>query len=165
MQRAQRAGDNPAVDAAPSPAVDRQAFLEELIVRRELAVNCCRYNAHYDRLAGAEPWARRTLAAHSHDRRTHRYAERQLEHAETHDPLWNAAPRQMVVSGWMHGYLRMYWAKKILEWSATPSRAFAIAARQNDRYELDGRDPNGYAGVTWAIGGKHDRAWAPERPV
>jgi deoxyribodipyrimidine photo-lyase len=154
-----------AVEEALVPEVDRRALLEELIVRRELAVNYCRYNRHYDRLAGAEPWARRTLATHSRDRRTHRYSERQLEHAETHDPLWNAAQRQMVQSGWMHGYLRMYWGKKILEWSASPSAAYAIAVRLNDRYELDGRDPNGYAGVAWAIGGKHDRAWGPERPV
>jgi deoxyribodipyrimidine photo-lyase len=154
-----------AVRGAGVPAADRQAFLEELIVRRELAVNYCRYNARYDRLAGAEPWARRTLAAHDRDRRVHRYSERQLEHAETHDPLWNAAQRQMVQSGWMHGYLRMYWAKKILEWSSHPARAFAVAARLNDRYEIDGRDPNGYAGIAWAIGGKHDRAWGPERAI
>ena len=84
---------------------------------------------------------------------------------ETHDPLWNAAQRQMVRSGWMHGYLRMYWAKKILEWSPSAAHAYRIAVRLNDRYELDGRDPNGYAGIAWAIGGKHDRAWGPERPV
>jgi deoxyribodipyrimidine photo-lyase len=93
------------------------------------------------------------------------YSERRLEHAETHDPLWNAAQRQMVDAGWMHGYMRMYWAKKILEWSPSPRAAYEIAVRLNDRYELDGRDPNGYAGIAWAIGGKHDRAWGPERPV
>ena len=150
---------------AVAPAADRRAFLEELVVRRELAVNFCRYNPGYDRVESAEPWARRTLELHADDRRAHRYTERQLEHAETHDPLWNAAQRQLVESGWMHGYLRMYWAKKILEWSQTPAAAYRIAITLNDRYELDGRDPSGYAGVAWAIGGKHDRAWGPERPV
>jgi deoxyribodipyrimidine photo-lyase len=151
--------------AASAPTADRRAFLEELVVRRELAVNFCRYNPDYDSLESAEPWARRTLKFHEDDRRAHRYTERQLEHAETHDPLWNAAQRQLVERGWMHGYLRMYWAKKILEWSQTPAAACRIAITLNDRYELDGRDPNGYAGVAWAIGGKHDRAWGPERPV
>jgi deoxyribodipyrimidine photo-lyase len=154
-----------AVRNADAPARDRQAFLEELIVRRELAVNFVRFNPAYDRLAGAEPWAVRTLAAHRADPRAHCYSARQLEQAETHDELWNAAQRQMVYTGWMHGYLRMYWAKKILEWSESPEAAYEIAVKLNDRYELDGRDPNGYAGVAWAVGGKHDRAWGPERPI
>jgi len=154
-----------AVKNAGAPTPDREAFLEELIVRRELAVNFVRFNSRYDRLACAEPWALRTLRQHSRDERTHLYTERQLENAETHDPLWNAAQRQMMLTGWMHGYLRMYWAKKILEWTRSPEEGFDIAVRLNDRYELDGRDPNGYAGVAWAIGGKHDRAWGPERPV
>jgi len=150
---------------ADAPARDREAFLEELIVRRELAVNFVRYNPAYDRLGSAESWAQRTLAAHRADPRPHRYTPRQLEQAETHDVLWNAAQRQMVGSGWMHGYLRMYWAKKILEWSESAAAAYEIAVTLNDRYELDGRDPNGYAGIAWAIAGKHDRAWGPERPI
>jgi deoxyribodipyrimidine photo-lyase len=154
-----------AVKSAAAPTADRAAFLEEMIVRRELAVNFVRYNCNYDRLEGCEPWAKKTLAAHARDRRAYLYTEEQLDRAETHDPLWNAAQRQMVRSGWMHGYLRMYWAKKILEWSRTPAQAFQIAVRLNDRYELDGRDPNGYAGIAWAIGGKHDRAWGPDRPI
>jgi deoxyribodipyrimidine photo-lyase len=154
-----------AVRRSAAPRRDRAAFLEELIVRRELAVNFVRFNPRYDRLASAEPWAARTLAEHAADRRTHVYTARQLEQAETHDPLWNAAQRQMVVTGWMHGYLRMYWAKKILEWSPTPADAYALAVELNDRYELDGRDPSGYAGIAWAVGGKHDRAWGPERPI
>ncbi len=154
-----------AVKNAEAPARDREAFLEQMIVRRELAVNFCRYNPHYDNLQCAEPWALRTLEEHARDEREVLYRERQLENAETHDPLWNAAQRQMVVTGWMHGYLRMYWAKKILEWTGSAEEAFAIAVRLNDRYELDGRDPNGYAGIAWAIAGKHDRAWGPERPV
>jgi deoxyribodipyrimidine photo-lyase len=92
------------------------------------------------------------------------YTADQLEAAETHDPLWNAAQRQMVESGWMHGYVRMYWAKKILEWTRRPDEAFDLAVVLNDRYLLDGRDPNGYANLAWAIGGKHDRPW-PERAV
>jgi deoxyribodipyrimidine photo-lyase len=154
-----------AVRDADAPVRDREAFLEELIVRRELAVNFVRYNPAYDRLDGGEPWALRTLAAHRGDPRPHHYTPRQLEEAETHDELWNAAQRQMVCTGWMHGYLRMYWAKKILEWSESPEVAYEIAVTLNDRYELDGRDPNGYAGVAWAIAGKHDRAWGPERAV
>ena len=154
-----------AVKDADAPPEDKKAFLEELIVRRELAINFVRYNPDYDRLSSAEPWAQTTLAAHRKDERTHLYKAGQLENAATHDPLWNAAQKQMVQSGWMHGYMRMYWAKKILEWSRSPEDAFNTAVQLNDRYELDGRDPNGYAGIAWAIGGKHDRAWGPERPV
>jgi len=154
-----------AVRDAPAPLADRQAFLEQFIVRRELSVNFVRFNPRYDSLAGCEPWALDTLRRHHRDRRPHLYSARQLEQPETHDLLWNAAQRQMVIAGWMHGYVRMYWAKKILEWTRSPEEAFAIAMMLNDRYELDGRDPNGYTGIAWAIGGKHDRAWGPERPI
>ncbi|MFA5190523.1 MAG: deoxyribodipyrimidine photolyase, partial [Verrucomicrobiia bacterium] len=154
-----------AVRDAGAPAADRDAFLEQMIVRRELAVNFVRYNPRYDSLGSAEPWALRTLREHAHDPRPYVYTERQLENAGTHDPLWNAAQRQMVLAGWMHGYVRMYWAKKILEWSPSAETAFDIAVRLNDRYELDGRDPNGYAGIAWAVAGKHDRAWGPVRPI
>ncbi len=153
------------VKQAKAPRPDREAFLEELIVRRELAINFVGFNPKYDRLESCEPWALRTLKEHRRDEREHLYTERQLENAETHDPLWNAAQVQMAVGGWMHGYLRMYWAKKILEWTRSAEEAYDIAVHLNDRYELDGRDPNGYAGIAWAIGGKHDRAWGPERPV
>ena len=141
-----------------------KAFLEQLIVRRELAVNFVTFNDKYDALAGCERWARHTLAAHVRDRRTYLYPEARLDAGDTHDPLWNAAQRQMVTRGWMHGYVRMYWAKKILEWTSSAEEAFDIAVRLNDRYLLDGRDPNGYANIAWAIGGKHDRPWPP-RPV
>ncbi|MBM4264641.1 MAG: deoxyribodipyrimidine photolyase [Deltaproteobacteria bacterium] len=154
-----------AVREAKAPEIDRRAFLEEFIVRRELAVNFVRFNPKYDSFDASEPWADRTLRQHASDARQYVYSEKQLENAETHDPLWNAAQKQMVLTGWMHGYLRMYWAKKILEWSPSPAQAFEIAVRLNDRYELDGRDPNGYAGIAWAIVGKHDRAWGPERQV
>jgi len=154
-----------AVRDAEAPRAVRDAFLEQLIVRRELAINFVRFNPNYDRLEAGEPWALRTLKNHARDRRSYRYSVAQLEQAETHDPLWNAAELQMVTTGWMHGYLRLYWAKKILEWSATPTTAYEIAVHLNDKYELDGRDPNGYAGIAWAIAGKHDRAWGPERPI
>jgi deoxyribodipyrimidine photo-lyase len=154
-----------AVKQAEAPLEAQKAFLEEFIVRRELAVNFVRYNSKYDSYESSEPWADHTLRVHAKDARLYRYSEKQLENAETHDPLWNAAQKQMALTGWMHGYLRMYWAKKILEWSPSPAEAHEIAVRLNDRYELDGRDPNGYAGIAWAIVGKHDRAWGPERPV
>ena len=153
-----------AVEAASAPAAAKHAFLEQLIVRRELSVNFVRYNSYYDSFECLEPWADRSFAQHSGDRRPIVYSEAQLEQAETHDPLWNAAQKQMVLTGWMHNYVRMYWAKKILEWSPSVATAYQRAVELNDRYELDGRDPNGYAGIAWAIVGKHDRPWF-ERPV
>jgi deoxyribodipyrimidine photo-lyase len=154
-----------AVKEADARQVAKDAFLEELIVRRELAINFVARNPSYDKLEGCHEWARKTVMEHLRDRRQFIYTEIQFENAETHDPLWNAAQKEMVVSGRMHGYLRMYWAKKILEWTKSPEEAFDIAVRLNDRYQLDGRDPNGYTGIAWAIGGKHDRPWAPARPV
>jgi deoxyribodipyrimidine photo-lyase len=153
-----------AVQKADAPKVDKDAFLDQLITWRELAVNLVRFNPDYDNFECAEPWAHRTLAKHATDYRPVRYTERQMEHAETHDDLWNAAQTQMVNTGWMHNYMRMYWGKKILEWSRSPAQAYEIAMRLNDRYELDGRDPNGYAGIAWAIVGKFDRPWF-ERPI
>ena len=142
----------------------REAFLEELIVRRELADNFCFYQPHYDTFAGFPAWAQKTLNQHRGDRREYLYSAAELESGRTHDELWNAAQGGMVRRGTMHGYMRMYWAKKILEWTASPEEAQAVAIDLNDRYELDGRDPNGYAGIAWSIGGVHDRAWF-ERPV
>jgi deoxyribodipyrimidine photo-lyase len=133
-------------------------------VRRELSDNYCLYNQHYDSFAGFPAWARKTLDEHRQDPREYLYTLAQFEEAETHDNLWNAAQREMVETGKMHGYLRMYWAKKILEWTETPEEAVRIAIYLNDRYELDGRDPNGYTGIAWSIGGVHDRAWGA-RPV
>ena len=152
------------VFAADVPASAHEAFLEELVVRRELADNFCFYNERYDRFEGFPAWAQATLDAHRSDPRPYRYRPADFEEGKTHDPLWNAAQREMVTTGKMHGYLRMYWAKKILEWSGAPEEALETAIRLNDRYELDGRDPNGYAGIAWSIGGVHDRAWG-ERAV
>jgi len=143
---------------------EAKAFFEELIVRRELSDNFCFYNPHYDNTAGFPEWARSSLKEHRRDRREYIYTAGEFENAATHDDLWNAAQIEMVERGKMHGYMRMYWAKKILEWTETPEDAMEIAISLNDKYELDGRDPNGYAGIAWSIGGVHDRAWG-ERPV
>ena len=137
-----------------------EAFLEELVVRRELSDNFCHYNPHYDSFEGFPDWAQKTLNLHRRDEREFIYTGEQFETARTHDPLWNAAQLEMVNTGKMHGYMRMYWAKKILEWSAAPEDALGTAIYLNDKYELDGRDPNGYTGCAWSIGGVHDRAWA-----
>jgi deoxyribodipyrimidine photo-lyase len=153
-----------AVQHAGAPEADKEAFLNQLITWRELAVNLVRFHPDYDSFDCGEPWAHRTLAKHASDPRPFLYSEEQLEQAETHDPLWNAAQMQMVSTGWMHNYVRMYWAKKILEWSRSSAEAHCIAVRLNDKYELDGRDPNGYAGIAWAIVGKFDRPWF-ERPI
>jgi deoxyribodipyrimidine photo-lyase len=153
-----------AVRDADAPNLDKDAFLNQLLVWRELAINLVTYNPNYDNFECGENWAHRTLAEHARDPRPYLYSEKQFENAETHDPLWNAAQMQMVNSGWMHNYLRMYWAKKILEWSRTPAEAYRIAVMLNDKYELDGRDPNGYAGIAWSIVGKFDRPWF-NRPI
>jgi len=142
----------------------KESFLEELIVRRELSDNFCCYNENYDSFNGFPQWARKTLNAHRSDPREYLYQWEQFENADTHDPLWNAAQMEMVKKGKMHGYMRMYWAKKILEWTPSVEAAMETAIALNDKYELDGRDPNGYTGIAWAIGGVHDRAWF-ERPV
>jgi deoxyribodipyrimidine photo-lyase len=142
----------------------KDAFLEELIVRRELSDNFCYYNDHYDSMKGAPAWAQKTLSQHRTDQREHCYSLKEFETAKTHDDLWNAAQREMVVTGKMHGFMRMYWAKKILEWTPDIDQAFFIAIYLNDKYELDGRDPNGYAGIAWSLAGVHDRAWG-ERAI
>jgi len=144
-----------------SPGVE--AFLEELIVRRELSMNYVFYNPRYDEFDGLPPWAVKTLGEHARDEREYVYSLEDFKAARTHDPYWNAAQREMIVRGKMHGYMRMYWGKKILEWTESPEQAFKIALHLNNVYELDGRDPNGFTGVAWCFG-KHDRAWS-ERSV
>lgn len=139
-------------------------YQEELVVRRELAENFCFYNPGYDSFDGLPEWGKKTLTAHLKDKREYIYTPDEFESAMTHDQLWNAAQREMLLRGKMHGYMRMYWAKKILEWSESPQQAISTAVYLNDKYELDGRDPNGYAGILWSVGGLHDRPWK-ERPV
>ena len=153
-----------AIQAAEAPAEDISSYIEEMIVRRELSINFVARNSNYDRLMGCPAWGLKTLAKHADDPRPVLYTEKQLVAAETHDPLWNASQKEMMITGRMHNYLRMYWAKKILEWSPDPETAFDVAVEMNDKYEMDGRDPNGYTGIAWAIGGKHDRPWG-ERPI
>jgi len=152
------------VQRTDADASSRAAYLEELIVRRELSDNFCLYNERYDTFEGFQPWARDTLNRHRDDAREYLYGPEEWERAATHDPLWNAAQREMMKTGKMHGFMRMYWAKKILEWSRSPEEALQTAIWLNDTYSLDGRDPNGYAGIAWSIGGTHDRPWG-ERPV
>ncbi len=151
------------VEEAKTPRAAKEAFLEELIVRRELSDNFVYYNPAYDRFQGFPDWAQKTLHDHRADEREYLYSLEELEAGRTHDPLWNAAQLEMVNLGKMHGYMRMYWAKKILEWTASPEEALGAAIYLNDRYELDGRDPNGYVGVAWSLGGVHDRAWGERR--
>jgi deoxyribodipyrimidine photo-lyase len=137
----------------------KASFLEELVIRRELSDNYCFYNDEYDCFEGFPEWAKKSLDEHRADHREYIYSLQEFEEGETHDDLWNAAQMEMVKLGKMHGYMRMYWAKKILEWTPSPEEAVEIATYLNDKYELDGRDPNGYTGVAWAIGGVHDRPW------
>ena len=153
-----------AVGAARLPEATKAKYLDQLITWRELAINFVRFHPLYDSIECAEPWAHRSLAAHSSDPRPVLYTRLQLERAQTHDELWNAAQLQMLHLGWMHNYMRMYWAKKILEWSPSPQQAYQTALYLNDKYFLDGRDPNGYAGVAWAVAGKFDRPWF-DRPI
>ncbi len=149
--------------ALPPDHPGLESFLEELIVRRELAMNFTHYNPHYDSFECLPNWAKETLRVHSTDARLELYSLRQLEHAETSDRYWNAAQLEMLRTGKMHGYMRMYWGKRLIEWHRRPEAAFETAVHLNDTYELDGRDPNGYAGIAWCFG-KHDRGW-PERPI
>ena len=141
----------------------KSRFLEQLIVRRELAMNFVWFTPDYDRFSCLPDWAKLTLKNHAKDKREYLYTREQLEQSQTHDPYWNAAMTEMRVTGFMHNYMRMYWGKKVLEWSRSPEEAFETLLAINNKYFLDGRDPNSYAGVAWVFG-KHDTAWA-ERPI
>ena len=151
-------------EITPQIQANIDAFLEQLIVRRELAFNYVYYNPGYDVFETmSEPWAYKTMNLHANDPRDVVYTLAQLEAARTHDHYWNAAMMEMVTTGFMHNYMRMYWAKKIIEWSPTHKEAFERTIYLDDKYFLDGKDPNGYTGVAWCYG-KHDRAWT-ERPI
>jgi len=143
---------------------DVEAFLEQLIIRRELSFNLCFYNPHHASLKALPDWAMRTLDAHRRDRRKPSYSFEELDAAETHDEVWNLSQRQLRACGTIHGYLRMLWGKKIIEWSETPEAAHAAMVRLHAKYAHDAIDPNTHAGILWCFG-KHDRPWAPERPI
>ncbi len=143
---------------------DAEGFLEQAIIRRELSFNLCFYNPRYASLDALPNWAKQTLDKHRRDRRKPSYTDEELERAGTHDDVWNLAQRQLLETGVIHNYLRMLWGKKIIEWSETPEEAHAAMVRLHDVYALDGRDPNTHAGILWCFG-KHDRPWAPERPI
>jgi len=152
-----------ALEVMKSGSTAMDVYLEELIVRRELSINYVFYNPDYDLFEGLPGWAKKTLREHTSNKRAYVYSLADLENAATHDNYWNAAQKEMVTTGKMHGYMRMYWGKKILEWSAGLEEAFRTALYLNNKYELDGKDPNGFAGVAWCFG-KHDRPWAT-RPI
>lgn len=152
-----------ALEIKKHPSAGADIFLEQLIVRRELSINFVYYNDRYDEYECLPEWARKTLEEHTYDPREYVYTLEDLENARTHDPYWNAAQKEMLIRGYMHGYMRMYWGKKILEWSRSPKEAYRRVLYLNNRYLMDGRDPNSFAGAAWCFG-KHDRAW-PARPI
>lgn len=153
------------LDALRKKGIEAKGFVEQLVVRRELAYNFVHYNPGYAQSLEAflPEWALLSLKAHTLDARPYNYTLETFEQAKTHDPYWNAAQIQMVTSGHMHNYMRMYWGKKIMEWTSSYEEAFAIMLYLNDKYQLDGRDPNGYTGIAWCFG-KHDRAFT-ERSI
>ncbi|MBK6722616.1 MAG: deoxyribodipyrimidine photo-lyase [Acidobacteria bacterium] len=152
-----------AVRDADAPQESIDAYLEELIVRRELSYNMTRFNDKYDSLAALPDWVHKTMRKHAADERQFTYSLEQLERGETHDELWNAAQREMVVTGEMHNYVRMLWGKNVIAWSPSYEVAFETLVHLNNKYCLDGRNPNSYAGILWCFG-KHDRPWM-EREV
>ena len=141
-----------------------EALLDQVVTWRELGYNFASHRDDYDRYESLPEWAQKTLSKHSMDRREHLYSLEEFENSRTHDPLWNAAQRQLVREGGIHNYLRMLWGKKILEWVDTPEEALAVMIELNNKYGLDGRNPNSYSGIFWILG-RYDRAWGPERKV
>jgi deoxyribodipyrimidine photo-lyase len=141
-----------------------EAFLDELVTWREIGFNMCRMRDDYDRYDSLPEWALQTLKRHSNDRRRYLYPPDRFEEARTHDPLWNAAQTQLLREGRIHNYLRMVWGKKIVEWTSSPQEALQVMIELNNKYALDGRDPNSYSGIMWCLG-RYDRAWGPERPI
>ena len=151
-------------DAVGMPAVDRDSFVEELGVRRELAMNFVNYCPHYDKYDGLPAWAKKTLSEHRRDERKKVYSRAELEAAKTYDPYWNAAQQEMNATGFMHNYMRMYWGKRVLEWGRSPEESYETLLYLNNKLFIDGRGPNAFGNVGW-IFGLHDRAWGPERPI
>ena len=153
-----------AVEHSNAPKESKEAFLEEAIVRRELSFNLTRHNPHYDSLNALPAWVLKTMRDHKDDERPDLLDAEKIESAETYDDLWNAAQRELVTTGLIHNYVRMLWGKKVIEWQRSYEMAFELLVHLNNKYALDGRDPNSYAGILWCFG-KHDRAWGPERPI
>jgi deoxyribodipyrimidine photo-lyase len=145
-------------------SANAEAFLDELVTWREAGYNFCSKREDYDRFESLPDWAQKTLEKHRRDERTHVYCLEHFESARTHDALWNAAQRQLVCEGRIHNYLRMLWGKKVLEWSRSPQEALSTLIQLNNKYALDGRDPNSYSGIFWCFG-RYDRPWGPERPI
>jgi len=141
-----------------------EGFLDELITWREVGYNFSSHRNDYDKFESLPEWAQKTLKLHARDERARLYVLEQFEKAQTHDPLWNAAQTQLVREGRIHNYLRMLWGKKILEWSKSPQRAAETMIHLNNKYGLDGRNPNSYSGIFWVLG-RYDRPWGPERPI
>jgi deoxyribodipyrimidine photo-lyase len=141
-----------------------EQYLDQLITWREVGYNFTAHREDYDRYVSLPPWAQKTLEQHSTDPRLHQYTLEEFESGSTHDPLWNAAQGQLFREGHIHNYLRMLWGKKILEWSASPQSALSILIELNNKYGLDGRNPNSYSGIFWCLG-RYDRPWGPERPI
>lgn len=141
-----------------------ESFLDEMLTWRELGFNMCAHRSDYDQYDSLPQWSRETLRHHARDPRDYVYSLEEFERAATHDALWNAAQTQLVREGRIHNYLRMLWGKKVLEWSASPQEALQVLIQLNNKYALDGRDPNSYSGIFWCLG-RYDRAWGPERPV
>ncbi|UCH30694.1 MAG: deoxyribodipyrimidine photolyase, partial [Myxococcales bacterium] len=141
-----------------------EAFLDELVTWREVGFNMCAHNPDYDRYESLPEWARKSLELHEADPREHLYTLEQLENAETHDRVWNAAQTELLETGRLQNYLRMLWGKRILEWTPTAREALRIMIELNNKYAVDGRDPNSYSGIFWVLG-RYDRAWGPERPI
>ena len=147
-----------------APRLDVDAFLEEAVIRRELSFNMCHFRKDHQSLDVLPDWAKKTLKNHLGDRRNPQYSFEEMAEARTGDDVWNLSHRGLLVTGTIHNYLRMLWGKRIIEWSETPEKAHRTMTKLHDRYAIDGRDPNTHAGVLWCFG-KHDRAWAPERPI
>jgi deoxyribodipyrimidine photo-lyase len=145
-------------------SANAEAFLDEIITWREVGYNFSSHSDTYDDYHSLPAWALKTLKQHAKDEREHRYSLDELEQAKTYDALWNAAQVQLVREGRIHNYLRMLWGKKILEWSRTPQEALRALIQLNNKYGLDGRDPNSYSGIFWCLG-RYDRPWGPERPI
>jgi deoxyribodipyrimidine photo-lyase len=152
-----------AVKESAAPDESKDAFLEEVIVRRELSYNFTRHNPQYDSIESLPEWAQKTMREHIEDERKVIYSLEELEKGKTHDELWNASQREMLMTGEMHNYVRMLWGKNVIAWTRTYEEAFAALEHLNNKYCLDGRNPNSYAGILWCFG-KHDRPWI-ERPV